>query len=155
MLACVFPLLAQTTTRAATITTGKVTADVSTVGNRLGSVTVHDLASGRSAILPEAFVLTMQDGTVIPASRLRVEKPLAEEPSSAGKRVCTELTSATPQANLHWCLLAREGAGYVRQQLTIQATGKDLPISEVRLLDFTDPDAHVAGTVKGLPSSIA
>ncbi len=151
ILACASPLLTQTTTYAATVTTGKVTAEVSTVGNRLGSVNVHDLASGRTATLPEAFVLTMQDGTVIPASRLRVEKPLADEPFPAGKRVCAELRSATPQADLHWCLLARHGAGYVRQQLTIQATGKDLPISEVRLLDFTDPDAHVAGTVKGSP----
>jgi hypothetical protein len=156
MLAFVCPLLAQTTVPAVegkgyTLVTGKVTADVSTAGGRLGSVTVRAVASGATATLPEAFVLTMQDGTVIPASKLRIERPLFEEALPGGKRVCAELMGSTPPADLRWCLLARDGAGYVRQQLTLRATDKDLPISEIRLLDLVDPDAHVAGIVKGSP----
>jgi len=120
-------------------------------GGRLGALTIRDIASGHAVTFPDAFALQMQDGSVISASKLRIEKPLSEESFAGGKRACAELASDAPKADLRWCLLAREQAEYMRQQLTIRATDEDLPISDVRLLDFVDPDAHVAGIVKGSP----
>jgi hypothetical protein len=45
----------------------------------------------------------------------------------------------------------RDGSNYLRQVVSIQATGADVPISDVRLLDFDLPDSRVVGTVKGSP----
>jgi hypothetical protein len=133
------------------VATERITAQVASAGGQLGSVTVRDVQSGHAVTFPESFVLQMQDGTVISASKLRVERPLFEENFPGGKRVCMKLASDTPQADLQWCLLAHEHAGYLRQQLTIQAGNKDLPIAELRLLDFMDNGAHVEGEVKGSP----
>ncbi len=159
MLAVVFlawPVLAQSVTGAGgdagyNVATGKISAQVTAAAGHPGPLTVRGTALGRSITFPEAFVLTMQDGTVIPASKLRIVNPSIAENIAGGKRVCADLSSDKPQADLHWCLLARENAGYLRQQLTIRATGGDLAISEVRLLDFSDADGRVAGTVKGSP----
>ncbi len=133
------------------VATEKINVLLTASDQRLGSVAVRDVASSRVITFPEAFVLQMQDGLVISASKLRLEKPLSEESFQGGKRICGDLLSDTPRAALHWCLLAREHGGYIRQQLTIRAEDKDLPIAELRMLDFMDSDAHVAGTVKGSP----
>ena len=154
--AVTLPVVGQTVTAAAggsgyTIATGKISAGVKAGAGKLESVTVRDAASGHSVTLPEVFVITMQNGKVVPASQLRVTSPLAEDSFASGKRVCADLASDSPKAEMRWCLLAREHAGYVRQQLTIRAGQNDLPIAEVRLLDFSDPKARVEGTVKGSP----
>ena len=52
---------------------------------------------------------------------------------------------------MRWCAIVRQGADYLRQQITIAALNEDVPIAEVRLLEFADANAHVAGTVKGSP----
>ncbi|MBV8436803.1 MAG: enterotoxin [Silvibacterium sp.] len=133
------------------VATEKISARVAPSGGHLGPVRVQDAASGRTVTFPEAFVLAMQDGTVIPAAKLRMTKPLRDENFNGGKRIWADMASDKPPAELHWCLIAREHAGYVRQQLTIRATTSDLPLSEVRLLDFIDPGARVEGVVKGSP----
>jgi hypothetical protein len=133
------------------LATERISAQVITAAGRPGSVTVRDVASGRVVTCPEPFALVMQDGTVIPASKLRITKPFADESFAGGKRVCSNLAGDAAHAELRWCLLAREHAGYVRQELTIRGVGSDLPISEVRMLDFADPGARVEGIVKGSP----
>src|SRR5277367_3265498 len=133
------------------IATDKISARVDVVGGRFSTVTVRDLATDRAITLLGAFTLRMQDGTVIPASSLNMERPLAEDTFAGGKRICAELLNKTSRIQMGWCLLAREHAGYVRQQVTIRAVSSDLPIAEVRLLDFADREARVAGTVKGSP----
>ncbi|HZD49744.1 MAG TPA: enterotoxin [Silvibacterium sp.] len=129
----------------------KISARVAVAGGRFSTVTVRDLAANRAITLPEAFTLRLRDGTIIPASSLGMERPLAEDVFAGGKRVCGDLLNKIPRIEMRWCLLARGHAGYVRQQLTIRAPDSDLPIAEVRLLDFADREAHVAGTVKGSP----
>jgi len=150
------PIYAQSITRAQsasgyTASTEKISVRITTAGGHLGALTFQNPAARRTITLPEAFTLQMQDGTIIPASRLNVERPLSDESIPRGKRICADLRNPSPQIDMHWCLLARDHAGYLRQQLTIRAASSDLPISEVRLLDFSDPDARVAGTVKGSP----
>ena len=87
--------------------------------------------------------------------RFRLQRCVLRGPcwkgNSTGKRICVDLASDALRVGLHWCLLARDRAGYVRQQLTIGAASTDLPITEVRMLDFSDPGARVEGAVKGSP----
>ena len=71
--------------------------------------------------------------------------------TSPARASAADLASDALRAGLHWCLLAHEQAGYVRLQLTIGAASTDLPITEVRMLDFSDPGGRVEGTVKGSP----
>ncbi|MBV8673446.1 MAG: enterotoxin [Acidobacteriaceae bacterium] len=133
------------------VSTEKISARVIARAGRLGSMTVRDVSTGHSVTLPEPFAFAMQNGTVLLASKLRIRKPLTEESLAGGKQLCSELVSDAPRAEVRWCLLARGHAGYVRQKLTIRAVENDLPIGEVRLLDFTDPGARVDGVVKGSP----
>ena len=156
LLAFAPPLLAQPGTpfpggRDYSVSTGKIAAGVAVRDRWLGAVTVRDVAANRTVTFPEAFTLQMRDGTILPSSRIAIEQPISEESLDGGKRVCAQMTSAAPQAKFRWCLVVRDQAGYVRQQLTVQAGDADLPIAEVRLLDFVDPEAHVAGLVKGSP----
>ncbi len=132
------------------VTTGRISAQVAVVAGRLGSVELRDKVSGHVVTLREPFLIGMQNGTEISGSKLRITKLLSED-NFTGKRICTELFSDTLRTGLRWCLLARRSAGYVRQQLTFSAASTDLSITEVRMLDFTDPGARLEGTVKGSP----
>jgi len=122
-----------------------------------GGLHVTDQLASRTLDLPEAFVLTMKDGSVLRSSAMRMS---ALSPSdlpegfaaghAPGRRICAEFADPHFPGALHWCLLQREHATYFRQELTLHATS-DAPIAEVRMLDFTDPGAHVSGTVRGSP----
>ncbi|MGA7523798.1 MAG: enterotoxin [Acidobacteriaceae bacterium] len=107
--------------------------------------------------LPQAFVLTMKDGTVLRSSAMSIgplavsDLPTGASASHApGKRACADFSDPEFPGTLRWCLTMREHAGYFRQELTLHATS-DAPIAEVRMLDFNDPGAHVSGTVRGSP----
>ena len=64
---------------------------------------------------------------------------------------CWQFSSASTSASFAWCLAARPGTGYVRELLRISAGATDLPIAEVRLLQFADAGAKVDGSVNGSP----
>jgi hypothetical protein len=68
-----------------------------------------------------------------------------------GKRICADFSDPHLSGQLHWCLSMRAHAAYFRQELTIEARSSDAAIAEVRMLDFNDSGAHVAGTVRGSP----
>ena len=69
----------------------------------------------------------------------------------AGKEVCTDFNDPTTAAEDEWCAIVRDGSNYFRQQITIHANAKPLPITEIRMLQFKDAGAHVVGSVKGSP----
>ena len=111
----------------------------------------------RTLDLPEAFVLTLKDGAVLRSSAMKMGAPSASdlpEGSAAshdpGRRICAGFSDSHFPGTLHWCLLMREHAGYFRQELTLHASA-DAAVAEVHMLDFTDPGAHVSGTVRGSP----
>ena len=124
---------------------------------------ITDLLSSRSLELRQAFTITMKDGSVLNSSNLQMQRPLTfndvpADPQARvaadrlpGKRICADFTDTHQAGTLHWCLLMRAHSGYFRQELTIHAGHRDMPIAEVRLLDFEDAGAHVSGTVKGSP----
>jgi hypothetical protein len=124
---------------------------------------IQDLDS-RTVLRPgEAFRLQFANGSVIAASQMRLittpaETVIAPEPASsrlaarlAGHELCADLAAETHGLIAHWCAILLDGTAYLRQEVTLKAGAEPVQISEVRLFDFDDPDAHRAGTVRGSP----
>jgi hypothetical protein len=113
---------------------------------------VEDRAAHRSLQFPELFTVTLKNGAVLRSSGLRWTHDFAASPGDEGaQQTCAEIEDARTGADFHWCLLVRPGSRYVRERLSIEDAKQDLPLTDVRLLDFEDVGAHVSGTVKGSP----
>lgn len=124
---------------------------------------IRDLSSGAVLRPGEIFSLQFADGSVIPASQMRlavapVETAIAPKPTAsrfaerlAGHEFCADLSMEGRGLTAHWCAILRDGANYLRQEVTLKAGAEPAQIEEVRLLDFEDPDAQVTGTVRGSP----
>ena len=122
---------------------------------------VEDLRSGAKLNPGEAFSLQFSDGSVVTASQMKLSA--APEQTSvaaksgasraaegiAGREVCAELRHGA--LAVHWCAILREGTNYIRQEITLKAEGEPVSVAEVRMFDFTAPDARVVGRVPGSP----
>ncbi|MHB1959867.1 MAG: enterotoxin, partial [Acidobacteriaceae bacterium] len=128
-----------------------------------GGLRITDCASRRFIDLPEAFSLTLKNGSVLSSSSMRSALPFVVRnlrPDAAasrysdrlpGKEICTEFHDPSTSAEIEWCGIVRDGSNYFRQQIAIHTGAKRLPITNVRLLHFKDAEAHVVGSVKGSP----
>ncbi|HEV2274425.1 MAG TPA: enterotoxin [Acidobacteriaceae bacterium] len=115
---------------------------------------ISDRAASETIAIRQLFAVRLRDGAILQPSSLTWPHSFAVEElpgDSPGKQVCADLSDRRSAATFHWCLLVRSGSSYVRERLTIRAGAADLPITEVRLLDFPDAAAHAAGAVKGSP----
>jgi hypothetical protein len=134
----------------------------------LGGIWVEELAGGARLAPGEAFSLLLRDGRVIAASQMKmraapVAEQIAAEPAGSraaehvkGRRICADLNSdlgSTGDNSLavHWCAVLRDGANYVRQEVTLKAGAHPVDIAEVRMFDFDAPGAQVVGKVPGSP----
>jgi hypothetical protein len=163
VLACFRPVLAQDSR--VSLRSGALIATPSVKGHHFSGLQIRDGVSHRTIDVPQAFVLILKGGTELRSTDMHAtaiaESVLASDPHRAlsGKRstgpqpvnACWNFTSPNTTATFDWCVIARPGTNYVRELLRINATSQDLPLAEVRLLDFADPEAHVDGTVKGSP----
>jgi len=129
-----------------------------TVSQGRPKLEIEDLETSRTVTFPELFAVTLKDGSLLLPSSMQWQEGFAVKPlpvttgkNAAGKQVCASWRDERSSADFDWCLLVRSGAGYLREQLQVRAASHDVPITEVRLLDFRDAQAHVAGTVKGSP----
>ncbi len=109
------------------------------------------------------FTLLLRDGTVVSATQMKIVAPqraidlaasaeasrLAERVS--GKSVVTELEDESGRLHVAWRVILRDGSNYVRQEVTLTAKAGDVPVREVRMVDFHTLYARVVGTVKGSP----
>lgn len=131
-----------------------IAVEIRATNGQFHGLHVTDEPAGRTLDLPEAFILTMNNGTVLRSSAMNMGSLTVNEAVFRGKdplrRACAAFTEPRFPGHLDWCLLIRDHAGYFRQELTLHATS-DAPIAEVRMLDFNDPGAHVDGTVHGSP----
>jgi len=124
---------------------------------------LKDHVGGREIALdPDFFSLTLADGSRLGASDLRVTAAQAERlaPNPAASRLAERLsghayvvTLEDPRGRLRasWRAVLRDHATYLRQELTVQAVGGELPVREVTLIDLTLGAAVVNGTVRGSP----
>ncbi|HVP55935.1 MAG TPA: enterotoxin [Candidatus Eisenbacteria bacterium] len=119
----------------------------------------HNAAQER--ILP--FTLLLGDGSVLTASDLKMVAPpkVIDLPVQAdasrlaeripGKAVVTEFEDTQGRVHVSWRVILRNGSNYVRQEIVVAAKTADVPVREVRLIDWHMPLARVFGTVKGSP----
>jgi len=163
VMGCPRPASAQVSPAA--LQAGQLTATPTVTGHHFSGLRIRDKISQRTIEIPEAFVLVLKDNTELRSTDMHAtvigESILASDPHRAlsGERettaspasACWNFTSANTTTSFDWCVIARRGSNYARTILRIHATTQDLSIAEVRLLDFTDPSAHVDGTVKGSP----
>ncbi|NYF80762.1 enterotoxin [Granulicella arctica] len=143
---------------------GALRARIFAHDGRFDGLSVKDGISGRSIAMKEAFVVVLKDKTELRSTEMQV-MPIADpsnvvDPHLALRRMrdkiattesCWKFSSAGQSASFAWCLTARSGTEYIRELLRISAGSADLPIAEVRLLQFADADAQVEGSVKGSP----
>jgi hypothetical protein len=111
----------------------------------------------------EAFVLVLQDGREIRSSAMQFAGKstltlLAPNQSAsraaehkAGKQLCLDLKDGADSVQVHWCMIARGNEPYLRQEITIRAGARALPLADVQLFHFHDGAAHVVGKVAGSP----
>src|SRR5271165_117368 len=109
------------------------------------------------------FVLLLGDGSVVPATGMKIAAApklveLETQPDASrlaervpGKAVVIDLVDVAARLHVTWRVILRDGSNYVRQEVTATAKEADVPIREVRLVDFKVPYARVVGTVKGSP----
>jgi hypothetical protein len=109
------------------------------------------------------WLVILGDGTVVTPSALRLASApkvieLAGQPDAArlserlpGRAIAVEYDDEAGKIQAKWQIVLRDGSNYVRQTLELQAKAADLPIREVRLVDWQLPGAQVVGTVKGSP----
>jgi hypothetical protein len=134
-----------------------------TVSNKTMTAVLRD-APGRSELqltdttshdriaLAQLFSIALKDGSTLQPSSLVWQHSFITAESPAGeKQVCAELRDARSDSRFDWCLLVRPDSRYMRERLVVHAGVKDLAMTDVRLLDFHDAEAHVSGTVKGSP----
>ena len=109
------------------------------------------------------FELVPKEGPVLCSSDFKivaapVERNIPPSPNSAkaadrlpGRelRIVLEDPSATVQ--IIWKAILREGANYVRQEVSIRALHQPLALAQIGLIDANLPGASVSGEVKGSP----
>lgn len=141
---------------------GAITARLHMAGPHLILDSVRARGQSKAVTLHELFVLDLGEEREIRASQLISSSPvttfLAPDPGAsraaarqAGRQLCADLRPATGSFNVHWCMIVRGTAPYLRQEVSIQAGGLPLALRDVQLLRFRDEDAHVVGSVTGSP----
>jgi hypothetical protein len=134
-------------------------------GNHVDGVEFQNLILKSSAkptrVLP--FVLLLGDGTVLSASDMKIVAgpslgELDGQPGASrlseripGKAVAIEFADERDRLHVTWRVILRDGCNYVRQEIVLTAKSGDVPVREVRLLDWHSATARVVGTVKGSP----
>ncbi|HET7892600.1 MAG TPA: enterotoxin [Candidatus Sulfotelmatobacter sp.] len=109
------------------------------------------------------FALLPKEGAVLSSSILKmvtapvIEDALVSKGSSkaadrlAGRQVRIELEDPSAKLHVTWTASLRDGANYVRQEITIHAAQEPFALAQVVLIDAVVPGALVSGQVKGSP----
>jgi len=145
--------LAAAQTQTVTVSNRTMTAHLDTSSGH-AELDLRNNTANRSLHFADLFRLTLASGTELRSSRLRWDSRFAPSASANGSSfaaLCADQSDPTSEAHFHWCLLSAPTHSYMREQLTITAGSKDLPIRDVVLLRASDPHAGVIGTVKGSP----
>jgi hypothetical protein len=130
----------------------------------LTGLVVRDRLHAIDIRVDEPFRILLKDGKILGASNLKVVgepkathlMPTPNAPRLAatipGEIVELGMDSNDHAVHVEWSIVLLEGSHYIRQILTIAATGeKDVPISRVQLIDLALPGAKVVGSVDGSP----
>lgn len=109
------------------------------------------------------FEFLPREGPVLSSSTLKlmgvpaIEAIAAERNSSkaalgiAGRQLRVHFQDQSANADIFWKATLRDGTNYIRQEVTIRAVNRPLPLSEVHLVDMSLPGAQRSGHAKGSP----
>ncbi|MBV9075663.1 MAG: enterotoxin [Acidobacteria bacterium] len=135
---------------------------IGTHGLRLENV--RDKLSGKSiAVDRDVLTLVLRNGRVVKSSKLRVAGTakivrLQADPNASrlaehfpGQEIELQFEDKSHQFEATWHAILRDGSNYIRQEITISALRKDLPLAEVRLVSVEGTEAQIVGSVKGSP----
>lgn len=130
----------------------------------LQSVSIKDKLNGTTIPLNgECFELVLGDGSILKSSDFKLTtppvieklKPETDSPVTAkhfaGKQITAELAAPGKNLTVEWHVILRDDSTYLRRELALSATGKDVLIKKIILLDEKIPGAETAGTVDGSP----
>jgi hypothetical protein len=68
-----------------------------------------------------------------------------------GRQVRIELEDASAKLHISWRAILREGANYIRQEVTLKSQQQPFALTRIELIDAVIPGAVVSGNVKGSP----
>ena len=134
-------------------------------GGTFRAVRIDDRVNhGRLWLPPDVFTLALPDGVTIRSSAMRlagaprVERlgasagasRLAER--SGGHQITARLEDAAHHLRVTWRGILRDGSAYVRQEIRLESTGGEVPLTRVTLLDLDVPGATLDGAVSGSPA---
>jgi len=147
-----------------TLSNESISASWSIAGGVLRWQKLSNGFSGEALSLDgSVFALVPKEGWVLRSSDLKiVGEPVLEVvaamPNASraadrlpGRRIRIELRDAANTAGVTFTAILREGANYIREEITIHPTEHPLAISQINLVDVTFPGAIVSGNAKGSP----
>ena len=120
-------------------------------------------AGGLLALAPDVFTLELEGGTAIRASAMRVEgqpkvERLAGDPAASrwaerlgGQQISAVLDDEGGRLRVTWRAVLRDGSAYLRQEITLESAGGDVPVRRITLVDLDLQGAVVDGAVTGSP----
>ncbi len=109
------------------------------------------------------FELVPKEGAVLRSAEFKMttapmleDTPVAASSSKSadhlpGRQIRIELEDSSARIRVTWIATLREGANYIRQEVTIHAIQKPFPLTQINLVDAVLPGAVVSGHVKGSP----
>jgi hypothetical protein len=124
---------------------------------------VDKLNGGSITLSGECFRVELGDGTILKSSDFKMAgqpaveslKRDASSPNAArheaGHQLVAKLSAPDKNLSAEWRVILRDGSAYVRQELTLHATGQDVFVKQIVLLDEKAPGAKTLGTVDGSP----
>jgi hypothetical protein len=137
---------------------------LTTQRGKLKFVQLQDRLENRSLTVPdELFVIRLKDGRGIRSSEMSLAsqpavRDLEANPNASrwsermpGKKIVATLEASSAHLSVVWVAVLRDSSNYLRQEITLQAVGADVPIAEVDLITWRLPGANVVGSVAGSP----
>ncbi len=109
------------------------------------------------------FELVPREGPVLRSADFKIAAaPILEDiPASAsspraadhlaGRQIRIELEDSTAKIRVSWKATLRDGANYIRQEVTVHAAEQPFALTQISLVDLVMPGAAVSGHVKGSP----
>jgi hypothetical protein len=147
-----------------TLSNDAIAATWSVRGASLQWQTLANHLTGASLPLAgSVFALVPGEGELLRSSDLKmIDAPVIESapvsPGSskaadqtAGRQVRIELEDASAQLHISWRAILREGANYIRQEVTLKSQQQPFALTRIELIDAVIPGAVVSGNGKGSP----
>jgi hypothetical protein len=137
--------------------------DWSLIDGCIQDLHITDRLHGVQIPISAPFSIVLKDGKIYDAGNLKlagrpeshdlVSYPLSSRAAAGmhGKRFDFPLWNDDRSLHVVWSVVLIDDSNYLRQLLTLAATGHDVAIERIQLIDLPLPAAHVSGSVKGSP----